>query len=936
MSAIVSDPIATAEASYRSHQTNHKVKIFIPCHYDLSQVETCAPFLDRYGGVVFVYDWNVAKDTITQYYRSQYPDGWVKVAPFSLRNILDAIKNLDHRLDRHDPPEPRGDLTSDVHSTSHHRRPLENANGSNDSIHSTTSSVSNTSNSSSGSHGQNSWEAKKQHKVVFLLTGSMNPDYGVFGLTQKLILTAIRDAMPERIQAVDVIGHCMYGCASCSGVEHKVPLYFTRYFNKTLPYTAQDVRALYASPKTDSTASGAHAVLVAPSCGSTSMIAQKPLIQLFHRLEQTGRWKFIWKMHPTSLHLDGYDTEDASGVEQAELENVKFILAHFTVTIEEHACLLPFMEAFDVVITDLHSSVPFIATYFTPKVILSYFNDADYGTPERHQEFMEQLNTFIEPEELEALLNNLPAAKGDQSFFHSQYGHVDGQEDLKFGHLAKWPTEQFEPSHPFQYRQAMAQLALEWKKIWKSMVETYADDVEGANNALGFDGKFPLLQGEDSLTLPKTLPRVLPRERRAAGIELRIMSFNIWNGGQSSGLPLEQTAKAILASGADVVGLQECSSLMGASGERRYMLPELMQYLPGWYYSDQKLRSVSTGPRNPWGIVSKFPIVNTTELGFGVKIQLNNHRHPEMEPSYYRALSDDQYAAMSARLSHSPSSLTSPISMMANGGQFLYRAAPNTRFMYLFNCHLYYFPYQPFQLLKIPYDNQPFLNTAEEAVQSCIEARGKEMQLILNEIRQVAEQEQDVPIFLTGDFNEPSHLDWTPLSVMTGLQPLQVAWPMTEWAYKAGLIDLWRAHRPHVPGSGSSPTSPISGRDSFGSSLSHLTDTHPNAGSNSPPCAKMSPKHEEDETMGEVERAEQQVIERPGFTWTALRRELDGMDHYDRIDYIFGLDRESSPIALKEVAIKMGEELCRSGEKNEKVFKPWPSDHRAVIATVLL
>lgn len=190
------------------------------------------------------------------------------------------------------------------------------------------------------------------------------------------------------------------------------------------------------------TSNSPHAVLVAPSCGSTSIVAQKPLIQLFHRLEQTGKWKFVWKMHPTSLHLDGYDLEDASGVEQTELENVKFILANFQVAQEEHVCLLPFMEAFDVIITDLHSSVPFIATYFTPKIILSYFNDADYGTPERHDEFMDQLNTFVEPEELEALLMTLPMAKGDPSFFHSQYGHVDGKEDLRFGNLAKWPTEQ--------------------------------------------------------------------------------------------------------------------------------------------------------------------------------------------------------------------------------------------------------------------------------------------------------------------------------------------------------------------------------------------------------------------------------------------------------------------------------------------------------------
>ncbi|KAF9953311.1 hypothetical protein BGZ72_005498 [Mortierella alpina] len=226
MAANFIDPIVAAETSLPSHQTNHKVKIFM-------QVETCAPFLDRYGGVVFVYDWNVAKDTITQYYRTQYPDGWVKVAPFSLRNIMDAIKNLDHRLDRYDHQDsPRDDLTNSGNSISPDRL-LESANGSNGSIHSTTSTGSNTTSSSSGSNGHHASEAKKQHKVVFLLTGSMNPDYGVFGLTQKLILTAVKDAMPERVHAVNVIGHCMYGCASCSGVEHKVPLYFTRYFNKT-------------------------------------------------------------------------------------------------------------------------------------------------------------------------------------------------------------------------------------------------------------------------------------------------------------------------------------------------------------------------------------------------------------------------------------------------------------------------------------------------------------------------------------------------------------------------------------------------------------------------------------------------------------------------------------------------------------------------------
>jgi hypothetical protein len=183
-----------------------------PCHYDLSQVETSAPFLDRYGGVVFVYDWNVAKVQITEYYQRQYPDGWVKVLPFSLRNILNAIQNLDHRLERSFLDE----------NTSSSQDPIS---GNNGGLSSPTSS--------NGSSGSLPTTSQKLHQVVFLLTASMNVDYGAFGLTQKKILEAVKEALPERVRTVNVIGHCMYGCASCSGVEHKVPLYFTRYFNKT-------------------------------------------------------------------------------------------------------------------------------------------------------------------------------------------------------------------------------------------------------------------------------------------------------------------------------------------------------------------------------------------------------------------------------------------------------------------------------------------------------------------------------------------------------------------------------------------------------------------------------------------------------------------------------------------------------------------------------
>jgi exodeoxyribonuclease III len=38
---------------------------------------------------------------------------------------------------------------------------------------------------------------------------------------------------------------------------------------------------------------------------------------------------------------------------------------------------------------------------------------------------------------------------------------------------------------------------------------------------------------------------------------VRVMSFNLWHGGQAGGQPLKQSAAVIEAAGADIVGLQE-------------------------------------------------------------------------------------------------------------------------------------------------------------------------------------------------------------------------------------------------------------------------------------------------------------------------------------------------------------------------------------------
>jgi exonuclease III len=62
-----------------------------------------------------------------------------------------------------------------------------------------------------------------------------------------------------------------------------------------------------------------------------------------------------------------------------------------------------------------------------------------------------------------------------------------------------------------------------------------------------------------------------------------------------------------------------------------------------------------------------------------------------------------------------------------------------------------------------------------------------------------------LPVFLTGDFNEPSHLDWTGRAVKGGCCQIEVRWPASERIIDAGLTDLYRtafpdevAHRGHT------------------------------------------------------------------------------------------------------------------------------------------
>jgi len=129
---------------------------------------------------------------------------------------------------------------------------------------------------------------------------------------------------------------------------------------------------------------------------------------------------------------------------------------------------------------------------------------------------------------------------------------------------------------------------------------------------------------------------------------------------------------------------------------------------------------------------------------------------------------------------------------------------------------------------------------------------------------------QGVPSFMMGDFNSPSHLDWT--QEMVGARPqikFAVEWPVTKMLENAGLSDSYRVIYP-------------------------------------------DPKID------------------PGITWPAMRPKIKGewnpskRSLADRIDMIW-----SGGPATPTDSWVMGEQ----GADVKETVSPWPSDHRALVST---
>jgi len=118
---------------------------------------------------------------------------------------------------------------------------------------------------------------------------------------------------------------------------------------------------------------------------------------------------------------------------------------------------------------------------------------------------------------------------------------------------------------------------------------------------------------------------------------------------------------------------------------------------------------------------------------------------------------------------------------------------PDQEPVWCFNVHLEAYPYGPYDLR-----DDPSLSEGD-LIRVANETRGRQMQRVLLQARRFVENGDNV--LLAGDFNEPSHLDWTARAAAAGMHfGRSVNWPTSRAVHELGFEDLFRHFRPDEVG----------------------------------------------------------------------------------------------------------------------------------------
>lgn len=185
----------------------------------------------------------------------------------------------------------------------------------------------------------------------------------------------------------------------------------------------------------------------------------------------------------------------------------------------------------------------------------------------------------------------------------------------------------------------------------------------------------------------------------------------------------------------------------------------------------------------------------------------------------------------------------------------------------LMNCHLDYQHYGPYAAQLGGATEESVL--AEERASQ----RDEQIASLMDGMAALLAKADQVPVFLTGDFNAPSHLDWTPATAGTHGGVGNVAWPTSTRVIADGMVDSFR-------------------------------ELHPDP------------------------------AEVPGNTWSPIFKDGEAQD---RIDFVYFKGEALTPIASQVFTTEVEETVGSWGSSTEATRNnTWPSDHAAVVTTFKL
>ncbi len=195
-----------------------------------------------------------------------------------------------------------------------------------------------------------------------------------------------------------------------------------------------------------------------------------------------------------------------------------------------------------------------------------------------------------------------------------------------------------------------------------------------------------------------------------------------------------------------------------------------------------------------------------------------------------------------------------PISLVSRYGATIYLTVNDP--IHVANVHLAPYPYEPYELRDGEIG-------PDEAVAQARYTRLPQLKPVLASLNEPLQRGD--PVVLMGDFNEPSHLDWTADAAAAGLHlEIEIGWPISQEVVRHGFRDAYRT-------------------------------VHPDE------------------------------AERPGQTWTTLQG--DPSEVHDRIDMIYVAGADVDVVEAYTVGL-------RPEPPTDVAVPGYPSDHRAVVATV--